>query len=317
MAERAALRLNMTDLLRNGSQRALHALLSFLIHQVKRVVVNLLYAVVVVVGISTILISAIWLASEKMDYSPMSPEKEVAMPTNEWLKPYHALQVLKDALLYVAALLPCDEPLTVGNLLKHRDRLGSVNYILRACFDRAIDAFSQEPHSVQQNAKMVLSCDGQAIKFRSGRGDCEIMVYFLHEEIRYSVQERTSEMYLARLSVRKEPLSTRDLLRVRHSLQIWGVLSPQLGGCLDFAVQEFAKEPFCVQDDAHMVIDCDGQVLRFTSGSGKNDINVYDARDGSLHYRIRSSGLWAGFARFFGGNQNHVRAGAKKFLQLE
>ncbi|KAJ6652576.1 hypothetical protein lerEdw1_011398 [Lerista edwardsae] len=305
------------DLLKNGSQRAFHALQSFLMDRVKGVVINLLISIVVVVVISMVLVSAVWLATEKMDYSPMSPGQGVTVPTHSWLKPHNVLQIVKEALLYVAALLPSDEPLTIGNLLKHRDRLAGVNYVLRACLDRAIDAFSEEPHSVQQNAKMVIHCDGQTIKFRSGHGECEISVYFLHEKIHYNVQEQTSEMYLARLSVRKEPLSLGDLLRVRHHLQAWGVLSQQLGGCLDFAVEEFAKEPFCVQDDARLVIDCDGQVLRFTSGSGKNDINVYDAQDGSLHYRIRSSGLWVGFARMFGGNKNHVQSGAKKFLQLE
>lgn len=307
----------MMDLLKNGSQRAFRALQSFLMDQVKRLVVNLLIPIVVVVVISLVFISAFWLATEKMDYCPMTPGQEVTVPTNAWLKPHNVLQMVKEALLYVAALLPSDELLTVDNLLKHRDRLAGMNYILRACFDRAIDDFSREPHSVQQNARMVIHCDGQAVKFRSGRGECRILVYFLHEEIHYNVQEQTSEMYLARLSVRKEPLSLGDLLRVRHRLQAWGVLSQQLGGCLDFVVDEFAKEPFCVQDDARLVIDCDGQVLRFTSGSGKNDINVYDSRDGSLHYQIRSSGLWVGFARFFGGNKNHVHSGANKFLQLE
>lgn len=303
----------MRDLLKN----MFHALTSFLIHQVKRVAINLLYTIVLVSGISIILLSAIWVAAKKMDHCPMNPEQEITVPRNEWMKPQNVLQILKEALMYVAHLLPTEEPLTVGNLLKHRDRLGGVNYILRACFDQAIDAFSQEPHSVQQNAKMVIHCDGQTIKFRSGHGDCEILVYFLHEGIHYVVQERTSEMYLARQSVRKEPLSVGDLLRVRHRLHTWGILSRQLGSCLNFAVQEFAREPFCVQDDAHMVIECDGQVLRFTSGSGKNQINVYDARDGNIHYRMRTSGLWVGFTRFLGGNKNHVHSGENKFLQLE
>ncbi|XP_034974980.1 uncharacterized protein LOC118086966 [Zootoca vivipara] len=277
---------------------------------------NKLLTVAVVVALA-VLLSTMWLAVNKADYSPMGTDHEVAVTTKQLWKPTSVLSIMKDALLYVANLLPSYEPLTVENLLRHRDRLDGVNYILQACFTKAIDTFLQEPWSVQQNAQLVIQCDGPPIEFRSGKGDCQISVYVIKKRIQCDIKERTAEMYLARLANHKEPLSVGDLLRVRQSLRSWGVLSEELGHCLEFAVEEFAKEPFCVQDNAYMVVDCGGQVLNFASGEGENKINIYDVRGGLIHYRIRISGSWTSIVRFFHGNKDHVQTHARKPLQLE
>ncbi|XP_061453680.1 uncharacterized protein LOC133370825 [Rhineura floridana] len=306
----------MASLLSNGFQWALGAGAQFLKAQLQRFLVRLLWTIVLVVLLS-VLLTAIWLAMDKADYSPVGTSREVAVTTKQWLKSSGIIKILKDALLQIATMLPSYEPLTVGNLLKHRDRLAGMNYLLQACFNFAIDVFSKEPLAVQQNAQMVIQCDGPPIEFRSGNGDCEISVYLLYEKIQYDIRERTAEMHLVRLSSRKEPLSVGDLLRVRSSLQSWGVLSEELGGCLVFAVQEFAKEPICVQDNAHMVVDCGGWVLKFASGSGENNINVYDVQEGIIHYRVRISGLWASTVRFFHGKKDHVYTRPGKPLQLE
>nr|XP_008123278.1 PREDICTED: uncharacterized protein LOC103282400 [Anolis carolinensis] len=247
----------------------------------------------------------------------MSRGQGLSVATRQrWWSP-GVIKVLKDALFFVATLLPSFEPLTVGNLLRHRDQLSGVNILLKACFDVAIDIFDKEPPLVQQNARMVIQCAGPPIEFLSGNGECEISVYLLYNEIQHSIRELTPEMYLARLSVRQEPLSIFNMLWVRGKLQSWGVLSPELEGCLDFAIEEFAKEPFCIQDNAHMVVDCGGQVVTFASGNGQNIINIYNVRDGSIHYRIRTSGLWASTARFLGGNKDHTFSRASKYLEIE
>ncbi|XP_030403791.1 uncharacterized protein LOC115643925 [Gopherus evgoodei] len=219
--------------------------------------------------------------------------------------PKGILTLLRDALLHIAALLSFREPLTIANLLRHRDRLQGLDEAsseLWACLDRAVEEFSKEPPAVQANARLSIQCAGRALEFLSGQGDCEISVYLLRHRVRYSVEVRTAELYLARLAVRPEPLSVDKLLMVRHRLQAWGALTEELRGCLDFAVQKFTEEPFCVQDDARMVVDCAGQALRFSAGAGGNQINVYDDRDGRVHYRIRASGLWARTVRFLNGN---------------
>ncbi|KAL8219479.1 UNVERIFIED_CONTAM: hypothetical protein K2H54_025524 [Gekko kuhli] len=301
---------NMADLFRNGVQWALGGLFGSFITQVKRILI-LSTAMIV----ASVLLSAFWLAVEKVDYSPSNTGHESAVAIKH--KSHGVIRILRDFLQYAIILLSSYEPLTLGNLLRHRDRVSGVNYMLHACFSTAIDGFNQEPLSVQQNSKMVVQCDGQTVQFLSGSGDCEISVYLLRNDIRFDVRERTAEMYLARLSTRREPLSVHDLLRVKSELQSWGVLSEELRGCLEFAVQEYATEPLCVQDNADMVVDCGGQVVKFASGHQDNRINIYDAQDGTIHYRIRISGLWASAVRFFRGNKDHTQTRGMKRLQLE
>ncbi|XP_053123420.1 uncharacterized protein LOC128332759 [Hemicordylus capensis] len=317
MAERALLNLNPAGLLRGGAQWVLEALLSCIIPKVKRFLIFLLVTVVIAVVVSVVLSTAVWLTMDKVEDLSMNSESGIILPSKQWWKPHNAMKILKDVLLYIAMILPSDEPLTVRNLLRHRDRLGGMNYMLRACFDKAIDVFNQEPTVVQQNAKMIIQCEGQAVEFLSGNGDCEISVYLLNEKIQYTIQELTAEMYLARLSVRQEPLSVGDLLRVRWELQSLKVLSEELGGCLELAVENFAEEPSCVQSSAYMVVDCGGLVLKFASGRGENHINVYDVQDGRMHYRIKAAGLWASTVRFFRGNKEHMESRPRKVLQLE
>ncbi|XP_054855080.1 uncharacterized protein LOC129343098 isoform X2 [Eublepharis macularius] len=301
MAARAGLNLNMSELARNGIQWALSGLFQSLIVQVKRI---LIFSTTVIM--SSVLLSALWLAVQKADYSLSKGEHEVTLSNTQKWAPHSVIRILRDFLQYAAIVLSSYEPLSLRNLLRHRDQLNGVNYMLQACFNEAIDGFNQEPLLVQENSKMVIHCDGQTVQFLSGTGDCEISVYVLRNSIQYDVRERTAEMYLARLSSRQEPLSIRDLLRVKSNLQSWGVLSEELQGCLEFAVQEYSEEPLCVQDNANMVVDCGGQVLKFASGRQDNAISIYDVRDGTIHYQVRISSLWASTVRFFKGNKDHT-----------
>lgn len=267
--------------------------------------------------VASVLLSAFWLAVGKVDYSPSTTGHEVAVTNKHKWGPHGVVRILRDFLQYAIILLSSYEPLTLGNLLRHRDRLNGVNYMLQACFNEAIDGFCQEPLLVQENSKMVIQCDGQTVQFLSGSGDCEISVYVFRDAIQFDVRERTAEMYLARLATRQEPLSVHDLLRVKSDLRSWGVLSEELRGCLEFAVQEYAQEPLCVQNNADMVVDCGGQVVKLASGRQDNHINVYDVRDGTIHYRIKISGLWASTVRFFRGNKDHTQTRGVKLLQLQ
>nr|XP_048673958.1 uncharacterized protein LOC125621273 [Caretta caretta] len=248
------------------------------------------------------------LRQEMLGLSPLSAGDPTALMVRPPSLPQGVLSLLRDALFHVAALLSFQEPLTIANLLRHRDRLQGLDeasYELRECLERAVEEFSKEPPAVQANAWLSVQCAGRVLEFLSGQGDCKISVYLLHHRVRYSVEVRTAELYLARLAVHPEPLSVDALLRVQRRLQAWGVLTEELRGCLDFAVQKFTEEPLCVQDNARMVVDCAGRALSFSAGAGGNQINVYDDRDGRVHYRIQASGLWARTARFLNGNSPH------------
>ncbi|XP_048357412.1 uncharacterized protein LOC125435266 isoform X2 [Sphaerodactylus townsendi] len=156
----------MADIFRNGLQWALGTFLRSFIAQVKRV---LIFSTVVIVG--AVLLSSTWLAVQKVDYSLSSTEREVAVTNKHKWTPHSVVKILRDLLHYVAVLLSSYEPLTLGNLLRHRDRLSGVNYLLQACFNEAIDGFCREPFSVQENSRMVIHCDGQTVQFFSGNGD--------------------------------------------------------------------------------------------------------------------------------------------------
>ncbi|XP_077192544.1 uncharacterized protein LOC143837022 [Paroedura picta] len=299
----------VAGLLNMALQTVLDVFLGSFITRVKRLV---MFSITMTVA--SVLLFSCW---QKVAHSPSGSGQDVAVPSQHKWAFRDVVRILRDFLQYVSVLMSFYEPLTLGNLLRHRDQLSGVNYMLQACFNEAIDKFSQEPLLVQQNSKMVIQCDGQTMQFLSGSGDCEISVYLLRNAIQFDVRERTAEMYLTRLSMHQEPLTVRDLLRVKRDLESWGLLSEGLRGCLEFAVQEYAKEPFCAQDNAQMVVDCGGQVVTFASGNQNNHINVYDAQDGAIHYRIRTSSFWVHTARFFRGNKGHTQTQGRKFLPLE
>lgn len=302
--------------LRDGFQWAISVALRSCTVWITRVLIRVL-VVFLVVLVSVVLLSAILSQVTQVDNSPATAVHEISVTAKQWWTSQRVKEILKGILLYTLSMLSTYESLTIRNLVRHRDQLNGVSFTLQACFNVAIDHFGQEPLVVQQNAKMIIQCDGQAFEFLSGSGECEISVYLFREKIHYGIRELTAEIYLARLAAHQEPLNVGSLLRVKSNLQSWGVLSDKMQDCLEFGVQEFAKEPSCVQMNANMAVDCSGLVLKFVSGKGENELNVYDTRDGTIHFRVRSSGLWARSARFFQGNQDHTQINPKKLLQIE
>ncbi|CAM5159284.1 unnamed protein product [Eretmochelys imbricata] len=73
------------------------------------------------------------------------------------------------------------EPLSTMHLLRMRSNLetqGQMTDELRSCMDLALNEYLQEPKFVQENARMVIQSRGKLLEFSSGRGECQICVFF-------------------------------------------------------------------------------------------------------------------------------------------
>lgn len=130
-----------------------------------------------------------------------------------------SMDVEQAVAMVMETLMPTWEPLTEWNLEKHRIQLAKDRPLLQACFTVAINGFRKEPMIVQQNARLLIQCQGLIMEFHTGKGHCEISVLALNEKIQYIIKELTAETYHARMLVRDEPWSTNDLLRVKHTLE--------------------------------------------------------------------------------------------------
>lgn len=202
--------------------------------------------------------------------------------------------------MVMETLLPTWEPLTEWNLERHRIWLAKDRPLLQACFTVAIHGFQKEPMVVQQNAQLLIQCEGLIMEFRTGKGHCEISVLSLNEKIQYIVKELTAETYHARMLIREEPWSTNDLLRVKHSLETWRILSETLKKCLQLTLEMFSMEPWCIQSNAYVLVDCGGHMVKFVSGDKENYVYVYSDGEG-VHYKVIPYNTWNQIARFFSG----------------
>ncbi|KYO32684.1 hypothetical protein Y1Q_0024456 [Alligator mississippiensis] len=93
------------------------------------------------------------------------------------------------------------------------------------------------------------------------------------------------------------PLSVAHLLHTRNCLQPLDSKTPHLRSCFNRAMMELGSEPVCVQDNAFLVLRCEGLELHFLSGNGENQITVW--RDGQqVCYDAKAKGWWASIARY-------------------
>lgn len=165
------------------------------------------------------------------------------------------------------------------------------------CFDKAINEFMSEPRILQENAKMILECNGTRKEFVSGKGENYIEVFWVDGQTRYRVREANSQVYVARLGRQPFPLSLGSLLNVYQQLASREG-SEELRRCLIKTIEEFPKEPQAVQNDAMLEVSCGGSNVAFRSEAGKNEINVYEDEHGKIVFNVKSRG-WAWWARLF------------------
>ncbi|KAK9405899.1 hypothetical protein NXF25_004673 [Crotalus adamanteus] len=164
------------------------------------------------------------------------------------------------------------------------------------CFDKAIKEFMSEPRILQENAKMILECNGTKKEFVSGKGENYIEVFWVDGQTHYQVRETNSQVYVARLGRQHLPLSLGSLLNVNQQLASREG-SEELRRCLNKTIEVFPKEPQAVQNDAVLEVSCGGSNVTFRSQAGKNEINVYEDH-GKIVFNVKSRG-WAWWARQF------------------
>ncbi|XP_039217092.1 uncharacterized protein LOC120316029 isoform X2 [Crotalus tigris] len=164
------------------------------------------------------------------------------------------------------------------------------------CFDKAIKEFMSEPRILQENAKMILECNGTRKEFVSGKGENHIEVFWVDGQTHYQVRETNSQVYVARLGRQHLPLSLGSLLNVNQQLASREG-SEELRRCLNKTIEVFPKEPQAVQNDAVLEVSCGGSNVTFRSQAGKNEINVYEDH-GKIVFNVKSRG-WAWWARQF------------------
>ncbi|XP_075774402.1 uncharacterized protein LOC112544940 isoform X2 [Pelodiscus sinensis] len=181
------------------------------------------------------------------------------------------------------------EPLSVADLLRVQGQLEAqekMTYELRACMDLALQEFMREPPSVQDNAQMLIQCQGTMLEFKSGDGENEIYVHYHNGEPQYDMKEPTMEVYLARMRSHPEQLSVENLLRVQTKLEAWGKMTNELRDCFIHAQEKFQQEPVYVQQNAKMLIHGSGRILEFLSGTGECEISVF-YQNRELQYHVK------------------------------
>ncbi|KAM6428640.1 uncharacterized protein PHA67_003330 isoform 1-T1 [Liasis olivaceus] len=292
---------NMIGFLRNGFQLALNGLFPYFAGQVKKLLTKF-FLIILALGIVTFLILSLIMAQVKD--SSTNSEQAIAIRTAPWWKLPEVVKVLKDVLVIVATLIPYCEPLTERNLVKHRNQLGNDRLLLQTCFNVAINGFRKEPMAVQQNARLLIQCDGLSMEFLAGKGHCEISVLIFNGKIQYTVKELTAEMYYTRMLVREEPWSPDDLLRVKHTLKTWGILSEILRKCLQVTLQKFIMEPLKIQSDVYMLVDCGGHIVKFVSGKKGNYVYIHSDSEGTIYYQVSCQSLWTQVSRFWSGTKD-------------
>ncbi|XP_026542726.1 uncharacterized protein LOC113424982 isoform X1 [Notechis scutatus] len=85
------------------------------------------------------------------------------------------------------------QPLNLGSLLKVYQQLVSLegSEELQQCLNKTIEKFPKEPHAVQDNAVLQVSCGESNVTFHSGAGENEINVYkVMQGEIVFNVKAK-------------------------------------------------------------------------------------------------------------------------------
>ncbi|XP_065419166.1 uncharacterized protein LOC135974677 [Chrysemys picta bellii] len=222
----------------------------------------------------------------QLGFTSGNGECEISMCCEDRKPQYHVRKI--PVHVYVAQLRAHQQSLSADTLQRVLSELGSCHGdtdALTTCFDRAWQGFCQEPRCVQENARLLIRCDGQELEFVSGQGQCEISVLLSDGEPQYHITELGGDRPVMWSHASPELLSVTDLARVRDRLGRWGALGEELSGCFGEAISQFSREPPCVQENARMGIRWDGGTLEFLSGEGQCEITVC-CRDESPQYEV-------------------------------
>ncbi|TFJ96174.1 dTDP-4-dehydrorhamnose reductase [Platysternon megacephalum] len=187
----------------------------------------------------------------------------------------------------LARLRARPQPLSMETLQGARDGLERCRELgkeLSSCLELALERFCREPQCVQGNARLLIRWDGGELEFIAGQGQCEICVSCSAGEPQYHITEKTWDVFVAWTNLHPEPLSIKNLERVRNTLESWGLGGEELSGCFGEAISRFSREPTCVQENARLLIRWGGEELEFVSGKGECEITVSYV-DGKPQYR--------------------------------
>ncbi|XP_065419167.1 uncharacterized protein LOC135974678 [Chrysemys picta bellii] len=211
----------------------------------------------------------------QLGFTSGNGECEISVRCGDGKPQYHVRKI--PVHVYVAQLRAHQQSLSADTLQRVLSELGSCHGdtdALTTCFDRAWQGFCQEPRCVQENASLLIRCDGQELEFVSGQRQCEISVLLADGEPQYHITELGGDRPVTWSHASPEPLSVTDLARVRDRLGRWGALGEQLSGCFGEAISQFSREPPCVQENTRMMIRWDRGELQFLSGEGECQISV-------------------------------------------
>ncbi|XP_025035700.1 uncharacterized protein LOC112544184 [Pelodiscus sinensis] len=190
---------------------------------------------------------------------------------------------------------PCYlEPLTVENLLRMRCKLESEGQMTRerkARFNGVLRTV-KESELVQSNARTVIECDGGDLEYLCSDGGETVFVLCQGGEPLYIGKKRDSDSYPSPPLPEAERLSIRHLLGAMSRLETQHRMTEELRTCFECALENFRKEPNFVQENARLVISCEGKERHFASGNGENEFVVY-LQDGKPRYESQVLGWGA------------------------
>ncbi|CAM5159280.1 unnamed protein product [Eretmochelys imbricata] len=186
------------------------------------------------------------------------------------------------------------EPLSVENLLQMRSKLeskGKMTRELRAHFNGVLKMV-QEREFVQNDAKKVIKCNQEDLKYLYSDGEDKIFVFCHNGEPPYIGKERDSDRYLCPSPPETELLSIRHLLSAMSRLECQERMTSELRTCFEHALENFRQEPSFIQGNARLVICYEEKEFHFVSGNGENEFMVY-LEDGKPRYESRVLGWGA------------------------
>ncbi|XP_044281409.1 uncharacterized protein LOC123021069 [Varanus komodoensis] len=192
------------------------------------------------------------------------------------------------------------EELSVENIAKVRNRLeslGALSPALEKCLDETLLKFSREESCVQENACLVIKGEEKKLAFVSGKGEISIHVRYADAYTDYTVKLPTFSA-----AVEKSPdgvllLSEENLQKIQQEILSWRETTKGLKACLEYAFDQFCREPVRVQNNCWMEIASDGRQLQLISGAGDNLMKIYRTKDKNIKYNIVLSTLWDEFVR--------------------
>lgn len=142
------------------------------------------------------------------------------------------------------------------------------------------------------NAQLLTRCEGTQLVFVSGNGETIIEVSFVKGEPSYQVLLPQFSRRVKKLPCGSLVLSVENLKMIRDEIISWREVTKGLKKYLEYGLDHFAKEPFCIQENSRMVIQKDGRKLELISGDGKNVIHIYQNPEKKCQYDIQITSFW-------------------------